>query len=299
MRQQIRKPKRGKAAKELLTDEQVDLVNEWLEGDSLLSMNTLVERLKDRCGVTVSKSYISKIIDDFTYSLARLTVNPLAPIKQNSHLLQERQRYAQRLMSLHKDHTEEQFVFVHFADFTLVTRTNAPGEQNQRGTKRSLYNSVRLALNKNQVLLYNFDFLAMESDDYLQFFTDLMKALLKNGLEKAVIVFDPQYLPNGVEKEIQQKILDTGHQFLHLPAHSLFLNPVERILSSWKGITKRANPKDEKSLVNCLKQADEKLITQNDCNHCFTFSMSSMIHCYHMKPYDLTATTMSFVSIKD
>lgn len=167
----MQKKRRKKAKKELLTGEQVDLVNQWLEEDSLMSMSAIVDRLQVICGVTVSKSYIAKVIDDFTYSLKRLDMDPMATIKQESNLVVARQSYAKQLIHLHQEYSEDQFVFVHFAEFTLVARTNATGEfSNERGLKRSLFNGIGCALNRKKVLLYNFQFMAMEEGEYRSFF---------------------------------------------------------------------------------------------------------------------------------
>lgn len=172
----MQKKRRKKQKKELLTDEQVDLVNQWLDEDSLMSMSALVDRLQTVCGVTVSKSYIAKIIDDFTYSLKRLDIDPMAGIKQDKNLVVARQSYAKQFINLHKEFSEEQFVFVHFAEFTLVARTNATGElSNERGLKRSLFNGIGCALNRKKVLLYNFQFLAMEESEYRSFFQLLVR----------------------------------------------------------------------------------------------------------------------------
>lgn len=290
MQQQKKKKKRSGKKKELLTDDQVDLVNMWLDEDSLLSMAALCDRLKQICGVTVSKSYMAKVIDDFTYSLTRLSP---PTIKQDRKLVQARQEYAKLLFDLHLDFSEEEFVFVHFAEYTLVVRTSATAGEVacQRGAKRSLYNAVGCALNKDRVLLYNFQFMAMEAEDYCSFFTRLIECLRQEpGMEKAVIVFDEHALL-AAKGEVQRLITDSGYQYLSLPKDSVFLHPVERLFSGWKAVTRRANAKDEKSLVKAIEEADEVLITERDCQNCYASFMSTMIHCYHGKWYNTEATT--------
>lgn len=300
MEKQKKKSKRKKQAhrKELLTDEQVDLVNRWLEEDSLLSMAALVGRLKQFCGVTVSQSYISKVIDDFTYSLARLNLDPTANIVQDQKLVAARQEYAQQLMDLHREYNEHQFVFVNFADFTLVARTTPEDGSRERGAKRCLFNSLGVAMNKDKVLLYNFQFLAMEVEDYCIFFCKLIESMKVDGdlSERAVILLDEEIL-EGAREDVVTMILDAGYQYLILPKDSAFLNPVERLFSGWKAVTRRANAKDEKALVKAIEE--DPLINQSDCQHCFSSFLSTMVHCYLGKWYDPETTVLSFDPVKE
>lgn len=284
--------------KELLTDEQVDLVNRWLEEDSLLSMAALVARLKESCGVIVSQSYISKVIDDFTYSLTRLNLDPRTEIRQDQNLVNARQEYAQQLMDLHREYNEHQFVFVNFADFTLVARTTPEEGSRERGAKRSLFNSLGVAMNKNRVLLYNFQFLAMETEDYCIFFCKLIESMKVDGdlSERAVILLDEEIL-EGAKEDVVAMILDAGYQYLILPKESEFLNPVERLFSGWKAVTRRANAKDEKTLVKAIEE--DPLINESDCQHCFSSFLSTMVHCYLGKWYAAETTMLSFDPVKE
>lgn len=297
--QKKKKKKPGKN-KELLTDEQVDLINQWLDEDSLLSMATLVDRLKEQCGVTVSKSYISKVIDDFHYSLTRLTVDPRMHIKQDQKLVQARQIYAKTLMDLHREYAEHQFVFVHFAEFTLVARTNATGDgTNERGAKRGIYNSVAVAMNRDKVLMYHFMFLAMESEDYCEFYKRLLERMTQEeGLEKAVIILDAELL-GGAKGDVETAILEAGYQYLSVPRDSVFLNPVERLFSGWKAVTRRANAKDEKTLLKAITEGGDTLIKERDCKDCFTSFLSMMIYGYHGKWYDSQTMITSFAPVTE
>lgn len=296
MQKKTRKQKKGKR-KELLTDEQVDLVHQWLEENSSLSMSVLVDRLREECDVIVSKSYIAKIIDDFTYSVSRLHIDTQSTIKQDNKLIAARQGYARLFLDLHKDYSEQQFIFVHFAEYTLVARTN--GEvANERSAKRSMYNAVGCALNKDRVLMYNYQFLAMDTNDYCDFYARLIERLLREeGFDRAVIVLDEQVLGEAKE-EVLRSIRDAGYQHLSLPRDSLFLNPVERLFSVWNKVSRRANAKDEKSVVKALETAGEALITEGDCQQCYTSALSMMLHCYHGKWYPEGTSIMSFGPVK-
>lgn len=285
--------------KEPMNDEQVDLVNQWLEEDSLLSVGALVDRLKEVCGITVSKSYVSKVIDDFTYSLKRLDLDPTAPIKQTNALVSSRQLYAKKFIDVYAEYSEHQIVFVHFAEFTLVARTNPTGEMPyERGRKRSLFNTVGCALTRKKLLQYTFQFLALVPDEYRQFYEKLLQTMKEElGLEKAMIILDEEKL-STVKDDVLQMIVDSGYEYLLFPKESAFLNPVEGIFSSWKVISRRAKPRDEKSLVKALEEAPTALLTEDDYEYSYLSTLSTIMSTYHGKWHDPQTTMSSISSIK-
>lgn len=301
MQQQKRKRKNSKLKRkqELLTDEMVDQVHQWLDEDSRLSMSTLVKRLRDIYDVTISQSYLSKVIDDFTYSLSRLSVDPMAQIKQDAKLIAARQEYGANLLSLHSELAEEDFVFVHFAEFTLVVRTNATGEvPNERGMKRSIYNAIGCALNRDKVLLYSFNCLALEPTDYLEFFAKLIERMQQEGMKRGAVILNEEYLAD-LKDEVLEMIRKAGFRDLVIPRESVFVNPVERLFTNWKSVTNRANAKDEGTLTKAMETASETLITIQDLQLCFTSFLSTMIHCYHGKWYDTETNLYSFGCIRE
>lgn len=280
----MKKKRRKRGKKELLTDEQVDLVNQWLDEDSLQSMQRIVDRLKETCGVVVSKSFVSKIIDDFHYSIIRVNAQAHRDeLPQDKKLLALRRDYAKAFIDTQRDFTENEIIFVHFAQFNILIRAN-PDQPNERSAKRSLFNAIGCALNKEGVLGYKSQYMAMEAEDILAFFTKLLDQLRWKGMERGVIVFEERAL-DPVLEEVTHNILKAGFECLRLPRASTFLNPIERLFTGWKKITRRTEVFDEKQLIQAIDTADTKLLTTEDCENCYFQALSTLLQCYHGKPF--------------
>lgn len=120
----------------------------------------------------------------------------------------------------------------------------------------------------------------------------------EEGLERAVIVLDEEKL-GELRNEVLQHIQKSGYRYLSLPKESEFLNPVERLFSGWKVISRRADAKDEKTLVKALEEAPTKLLTAEDCDHCYMSMLATLLPSLHGKSYDSQdSTTVSFRPIK-
>lgn len=122
--------------------------------------------------------------------------------------------------------------------------------------------------------------------------------LKEEGLDKAVIVLDEEKL-GDLRNEILQHIQKSGYRHLSLPKDSEFLNPVERLFSGWKLISRRAEAKDEKTLVKALEEAPSALLTAEDCDHCYMSALETLLPSLHGRNYDTqVASTVSFRPIK-
>ena len=64
---------------------------------------------------------------------------------------------------------------------------------------------------------------------------------------------------------LQKCYTPNGHSLVFLPAYSPFLNPVENLLSKWKGIVKQANCSTEEKLKNEIRNVAAR-ITADDCD---------------------------------
>lgn len=277
----MKKKRRKKNKNELLTDEQVDLVNRWLDEDSLQSMQRIVNRLQETCGVTVSKSFIAKIIDDFHYSIVRVNAaQPRGDVLDDKKLIALRREYAKAFIELQRDFTDTEIVFVHFAQFNILVRASS---ENGRGAKRSLFNTIGCALTKEGVLTYTSQYMVMDPEDISEFFTKLINSLTAKGMTKAAIVFDEQALEPVVE-EVVHNILNSGYECLKIPKASAFLNPLERLFVGWKKITRRTEIYDERQLIQAIDTADRNLLTTEDCENCYYQALSTLLQCYHGKP---------------
>ena len=77
---------------------------------------------------------------------------------------------------------------------------------------------------------------------------------------------------------VSQKFRENGHRLIFLPPYSLFLNPIENMVSKWKGLVRRSAPQSEDQLLNSMSKTLNDL-NDSDCQGFSRLMLRNLVKC--------------------
>ena len=260
-----RKFKTKNTARKLLS-EQIEKIQEWIDMDATISLRDIAAKCQSEFSVFVSKSTIHKRINEFSYSLKRLSLIPER--RNNLDNIEERYAYAMKYYDLQGQYPESKFIFIDEVGFNVSLRLSRG--RSRIGTPaiatvsalRTRNISVCCAMSNRGIVLFSSSAGAYNSEKYRNFLIFLMEKLNVSNNEKYVFIMGNVKFHKTIEvKEIFEQY---ECELLYLPPYSPFLNPIENMFSKWKEYIKRRGPSNETDLMNLIETGSH-LITQSDC----------------------------------
>ena len=272
----IHAQRRGSLPSSKLSMEQKLVIKSWVDADCALSLKTLADKVMDEFSISVSKSTINRILDNFNYSLKKIH---LLPERRNAtDNIQVRKEYALQFSALPSIYSEDQIVFIDEVGFNVSMRTS-------RGRSpavtvvpciRSRNISICCAMNRNGIIYFKVNNRAFNGENFIDYINELKPKLQEAGILNAKLIMDNVRFHRMAN--VQTVIAEHGLTAMYLPPYSPFLNPIENMFSKWKEITKRSNPRNEDELMSAIFNGSE-LVTSEDCAGYFRNMWSYIPRC--------------------
>lgn len=263
-----------------LSDEQINILKDWIDEDCTLTLNKLKLRILTTFNINITEKSISNYIKQFNYSFKRITLQPI--LRNNSEIISKRRIYADEFMRLSSMQSELNFIFIDEVGVSLSMRgrygrslIGTPAIKTVSSI-RSRNISICCAINKNEIIHYFAQTKPFNTSFFSTFIIQLCNKLKQKQIANCILIMDNiAFHKVSIVKEL---ILNYGHQFLFLPPYSPFLNPIENAFSKWKEFIRRNNPNTEQELISLIESGANAISTEN-CNNFYRHMLGYIPRC--------------------
>jgi transposase len=262
--------KRGGHQTKKLSDEHKQQIKSWVDENCSLTLRKIKQRCFEAFGITASPTTINRCLDEFHYSLKRVSVIPSR--RNDEEALNVRANYACEFLQLLSTTPHNNILFMDEVGFSVsmrTTRGRAP-----RGSRavqvvpclRSRNISVLCVMNKCGILFYSVQARPFNTITFIEALTRLFQGLGEAQTASVVVVMDN--VPFHRAQGVQTIFSEFGHSLNFLPPYSPFLNPIENLFSKWKMSIRQSAPRNEEELFSLI-HSSSRLITTEDCDGFF------------------------------
>lgn len=276
----IIKKQRGGIRNKKLTEEQKNIVRNWVDENCSITLKKLCTKIEDNFNISVSHMTVERCLRDFQYSLKRVHLLPIQ--RNNENAINQRAEYANEFMHLLSSISESNIIFIDEAGFSISMRSRrgrsklgSRAVQVVRGL-RTRNISLCCAINKTEIIGYQTNESAYNGNSFFQFLENLFIILREKGINQAVFIMDNAAIHKIVL--VNNLITTNGHRLLFLPPYSPFLNPIENLFSKWKEIVRDKRVNTENELISEIYQG-MRLISSEDCIAYFRHMLGFIRKC--------------------
>lgn len=242
-----------------------------------ITLKTLSKMVFEKFQVNLSHTTIDNCLKGFHYSLKRIKIFATRSI--SPEILQQRKKYASDFQDLLANKNERNIFFIDEVGFNVSMRSKygraCIGQTPIRHVPgiRSRNISVCCAMNKCGNTFYQQQTSAFNVLTFHAYIEALMTWISEKQLSQCTFVMDN--VPFHKNKNIQNVIVENGHDLRFLPAYTPQFNPIENMFSKWKNHIRKSEPKNEMDLYVLIKNG-LNTITEDDCNGFFRNILKEM-----------------------
>lgn len=261
----FKKNQRAPRVKKLSEDDK-NAVKNLIDNNSDVTLKEIKADLEVSRGKIVSLTTISKVINDFCYTLKR--INYVCKRRNDEANIQLRYEYCIKFTGFDL----EKVVFVDESGFKLTMRRRMGraliGERASKSVRQLNSQNISLcaSLSLNKVINYETRRGAYNKWFFIGFINQLLDKLHENNFLGCFIIMDNCSIHKSTE--VRDIIESRGH-FLHfIPPYSPFLNPIEEVFSQWKANCLHGEIENEAVLFDRIFSGFNS-ITQENCRNYF------------------------------
>ncbi|XP_058117056.1 uncharacterized protein LOC131259558 isoform X1 [Anopheles coustani] len=240
-------------------------IKEWIDQDCSQTFKQLTIRIREQYNILVSTTTVARVIKGFHYSFKK--VHKVALPAVHPGLIADRKEYAERFLQLPDQYADDAIVFIDEKSFQAIFRVSygrkSDGERAVNSSSShpvgSRNFSILCAMTRNGIIHYEHRTAAKNVPSFIEFLRELFVKITDIG--SCILIMDD--IPYHQSGEVRTVIEEEGHPFMLLPSNTPFFNPIEIMFSNWKSIVKRAEPTNEKQLMNAIAEASN-LVTRQD-----------------------------------
>jgi len=261
-----------------LLNEHITFIKESLDEDCTISLKKLQELLMEIFNLKVSLPTIQKQISRFHYSFKR--VSKVAESSISEEIKKRRNLYATWFLKVRNE--QRSVVFFDETGFQVMMRNfygrSIVGKKAVVSVPRikSRNITVLASMNSKELVLYEILKGPCNRFHLLEYLKKLVLKLRQANLPNTIIVMDNASFHRCAE--INEYVVQEGHQIEFLPAYSPFFNPIENMFSQWKKIVRNAGTRTEDELMNAIKSF-ETIVTTENCENYFRHVTNNCIDC--------------------
>ncbi|XP_065642271.1 uncharacterized protein LOC136073909 [Hydra vulgaris] len=249
----IERQLKGGSRNKKLPEESKVLIKNWIDDDCGITLKEIKERLFEQ--KSISREEINDVIN-------------------------ERASYAVRFMNILSSMNDNKIFYIDKVGFSLSMqvrrgRSLAGKRATQTVTNiRSRNISACCAMNKNQILKYEAQTKAFNTESFLDFIRLVLAQLAVNEVVGAILILDNvRFHKTAV---VHNETVRAGHSLILLPPYSPFLNHIENMFSEWKQFIRRCSSRTEEELLKNIQNGALN-ITSTNCNNYFAHVQRYMI----------------------
>lgn len=233
-----------------------------IENDVSIPLKSLKIKLMEDLGIAASITTISKCLDELNYSFKRVV---LIPEVRNSHeLIENRFIYCSNYIL----YDENKIIFIDEFGISCSSRVGygrsfvgtSPRKKVRAIRSRNI--SVCAAISKYNLLKFDLNPVAYNSETFKTFILNLIEGLRIQGTTNGMFIMDNASIHK--RNDIRVILAENGFELIFLPPYTPQLNPIEEIFNMWKHNIKTMNPKTIEELNNAIFSASN-LITSENC----------------------------------
>jgi transposase len=272
---------RGGSRPHILMDKHNDAIKSYISKNCSISLEEIKKRLNRRFGIKVSISTIFRSIQDFSYTLKRVSLVPKKRNDKNSISLRYKYSLQFSELLLKKQNLDKIF-FLDELGFNISMRFKrgraSKGEkaiQTVRGL-RTRNISACCTMSKNGAFYYKKQNCPFNRETFSLYLDELLLKFEEQNLKNVVIIMDNVRFHHC--GEIKKKVIDKGHRFEYLPPYSPFLNPIENMFAQWKQFVKRRDCDNENELLRVIDESLD-MISSKHCKNYFEHMLKVLERC--------------------
>ncbi|KAI9298884.1 hypothetical protein K502DRAFT_345545 [Neoconidiobolus thromboides FSU 785] len=171
-------------------------------------------------------------------------------------------------------------IFINEATFNVSTRLRerSTGRKTEKQDFRALMINTFMccAMNLNGLIEYQSQLTCFFTNTFNQFVKSAVERLEKTNISEAIIIMDNVYIKK--DSSVKGLIESKGHELIHSPPNSSFLNPVERIYTKWIQSIRAKEIKNEKELFKIIDNILSE-ISSGGCRYFFEQMLSFLSRC--------------------
>jgi len=275
------KPKGGNNPAKM-HDTEILFMKKLLEENCTLSLRNIKKAVYEEFHINVSIATIHKFIDNFGFSLKRVSL--VAAVSISDDMRERRLRYAAWFLKIHN--SQKNILFYDETGFQVVMR-NLYG-RSKKGKKaicevpsiKSRNITVMATMSADGLLSYDVLNGPCNRSHLYSYLEKLIQVLTNLNLNNVTLIMDNASFHKCAE--IRDLIAKSGHDLEFLPAYSPFFNPIENMFSQWKKIVRNIAPKNEEELLNAIGSF-KAIITKDQCQNYYRNIVNNHIDCLNGK----------------
>jgi len=257
---------------------QIRFIRHLLEDNCTLSLAAIKKAILEKFNLTVSLPTINKYIDNFGFSLKR--ISRVAAASLSNDLRERRMQYATWFLKIHN--SSRTIMFYDETGFQVVMR-NTYG-RSLKGKKaicavpsiKSRNITVMGTMSMEGLVSYEISEKPCNRIIFTEYLKRLIDVLSSLNLSNVAIIMDNASFHKCAN--IKELITRAGHQLHFLPAYSPFFNPIENMFAQWKKMVRNMAPKDEQELMNAIGSF-KAIITAEQCQNYYRHIVNNNIDC--------------------
>lgn len=257
-----------------INNEGCELIHSAIMEDVSVTLKELKRKLYDDLRINASITTISKTIKEMNYSFKRVVLVPES--RNTSELIELRFSYCSNYLLF----DENNLIFVDEFGISCSTRVGygrslvGTSPRKEIRALRSKNFSVCAALCKTNLVAFEVNEIAYNSESFKGFINCLIGNLRRQGMCSGIIIMDNASIHKSID--LRNLVNENGFELVFLPAYSPQLNPIEEVFSKWKYIIKTMNVKNNEELNNAIQQS-ASLITRDDCESFYSHVRSFIL----------------------